>query len=60
VSGSEIDSGKPLDRIMGVGAEIAFTIPNRQISISWRGYYQFAARDRLQGYISFLELRFGF
>jgi hypothetical protein len=60
VSDAGISTDSPLDRVLGVGPEIVFSMPEKHITIGWRGYVQFAARDRVQGYSSLLELRFGF
>ena len=47
-------------RVLAAGPEIALIVPDRGVALKWRGYAQFAARNRFSGYESMIELLFSF
>jgi hypothetical protein len=47
-------------RVLAAGPEIALNIPDRPIVLKWRGYAQFAVKDRFRGYESIIELYLSF
>ncbi len=47
-------------RVLAAGPVIALIVPDKPVEIKWRGYAQFAARNRFRGYESILELLFIF
>ncbi len=46
--------------VMAAGIELALHVPDQPVEIRWRAYSQFAARNRLRGSESMLELFFYF
>jgi hypothetical protein len=62
ISGSGVspeDQGEK-SSIMAAGPEIVLMVPDKPLAIKWRGYAQFAARNRFRGYESIIELLFSF
>ncbi len=46
--------------VMAAGPEIALNLPDQGLALKWRGYVQFAAKNRFRGYESIIELIFSF
>ena len=46
--------------VLAAGPEIALIVPDRGLALKWRGYAQFAAKNRFRGYESMIELLFSF
>ena len=46
--------------VLAAGPEIVLLVPDRGVALKWRGYAQFAAKNRFRGYESILELLFIF
>ena len=62
ISGSGVlpeDEGEK-SSVMAAGPEIVLIVPDKPLAIKWRGYVQFAARNRFRGYESIIELLFSF
>jgi hypothetical protein len=52
---SQEDQGKR-SSVMAAGIDLALRVPDQPVEIKWRTYWQFAARNRLTGSESLIEL----